>query len=179
MEVIAHGLWATAAVVGARRKTRTRPHLGWSVWWAAFPDVLAFGVPIVAGLALLAIGKAGPPSDHFPPRPHLGLPLYAAGHSLVVFAAAFGLVCLAARRVVYSMLGWLLHTLIDIPTHSSSYHPTRFLWPLSDFEIDGIAWWTPWFWVATYGAIAIVYFLMWRAGWFANAACPEQPLEGA
>jgi hypothetical protein len=165
MEIVAHGLWAASAVVAARKKTHVRPHMGWTVWWAAFPDVLAFGLPIVAGLALLAAGK-DVQSGHFPPRVHFGLPLYPAAHSLVVFAAVFGLTCLAWRRVVYSMLGWLMHILIDIPTHSEAYYATHFLWPVSDFRIDGIAWWTPWFWVATYAALAIVYALMWRKGWF-------------
>jgi hypothetical protein len=41
------------------------------------------------------------------------------------------------------MLGWLLHIAIDIPTHSFRYYATRFLWPVSDFRIDGIAWRTP------------------------------------
>jgi hypothetical protein len=42
---------------------------------------------------------------------------------------------------------------------------TRFLWPVSDYRIDGIPWWTPWFWCCTYAALAIVYFLLWRKGW--------------
>ncbi len=170
MEIVAHGLWAAAAAVGARRTTRVRPNIAWTVWWAAFPDVLAFGMPIIAGLALMAAGKIGETNHHFPPRVHLPFPLYPTGHSLLVFGAVFGLTCLAARRVVYSMLGWLLHIVIDIPTHSYSYYATRFLWPVSDLRIDGIAWWTPWFWGATYAALAIVYFLMWRAGWFAREA---------
>ncbi len=173
MEIVAHGLWAAAAVVGARKKTHVRAHLGWTVWWAAFPDVLAFGVPIIAGLALMAVGRAGE-THHFPPRAHLGLPLYPAAHSLIVFAAVFGLTCLALRRIAYSMLGWLMHILIDIPTHSYSYYATRFLWPVSGFGIDGIAWWTPWFWVATYVALATVYFLMWRMGWLKRGAASSR-----
>ena len=67
-----------------------------------------------------------------------------------------------ARRVVLAMLGWLLHIVIDVPTHSLRYYVTEFLWPVSDYRIDGIAWWTPWFWAATYGALGAVFFLLWR-----------------
>ena len=66
--------------------------------------------------------------------------MYQAGHSLIVFLLVFGLTTILARRIVYSMLGWLLHIVIDVPTHSFSYYATRFLWPISDFRIDGIAW---------------------------------------
>jgi hypothetical protein len=170
MEIVAHGLWAAAAVVGVRRTTHVRPSIAWTVWWAVFPDVFAFGPSIAAGLALLVAGKIGAASHGFPPRVHFSVPLYPAAHSLLVFAAVFGLTCLVARRIVYSMLGWLMHILIDIPTHSYSYYATRFLWPLFNVRVDGIAWWTPWFWVATYAALATVYFLMWRAGWFAREA---------
>ncbi len=77
----------------------------------------------------------------------------------------FGVTTILARRIVFELLGWLLHILIDIPTHSFRYYATRFLWPLSDFRIDGIAWWTPWFWGVTYGALVLVYFAIWRKGW--------------
>ena len=70
---------------------------------------------------------------------------------------------------MFEMLGWLLHILIDIPTRSLSYYATRFLWPVSDFRIDGIAWWTRWFWIATYVALAVVYFVMCRRGWLSQA----------
>lgn len=167
MEIVAHGLWAAAAAITAKRRTDVRVRVAWTVWWAAFPDVLAFAPPVVVGLWLrLASGpNAGSANGHGLPHVHLGLPLYQAGHSLIVFLLAFGLTTILARRIVFEMLGWLLHIAIDIPTHSFSYYATRFLWPVSDFRIDGIAWWTPWFWAATYAALAVVYFVMWKKGW--------------
>ncbi len=93
------------------------------------------------------------------------LPLYPAGHSQIVFLMVFGITSFLARRIVFEMLGWLLHILIDIPTHSFSYYATRFLWPVSDYHVDGIAWWTPWFWAATYAALGVVWFMLWKRGW--------------
>ena len=55
---------------------------------------------------------------------HIGHPLYPAGHSLIVFLVVFAITSIFARRIVYEMLGWLLHILIDIPTHSFSYYAT-------------------------------------------------------
>ena len=164
MEIVAHSLWAAAAAITAKRSTKVRVHVGWTVWWAAFPDVLAFGPMVAAGLWLRL---AGDPSagGHGLPRVHIGLPLYPAGHSLIVFLLVFGITTILARRIVFEMLGWLMHILIDIPTHSLDYYATRFLWPVSDYRIDGIAWWTPWFWAATYGALGVAWFVIWRKGW--------------
>ncbi len=78
--------------------------------------------------------------------------------SLAIFGlleSARGITSIFARRIVFELLGWLLHILIDIPTHSFSYYATRLLWPVSDYRIDGIALWTPWFWAATYGALGL------------------------
>ncbi len=169
MEIVAHGLWAAAAAITARRSTKASVHVGWAVWWAAFPDVLAFGPQVAVGLWLRFAGSSAAADGHALPHVHIGLPLYPAGHSLLVFLLVFGLVTILARRIVFEMLGWLMHILIDIPTHSLSYYATRFLWPISDYRIDGIAWWTPWFWAATYGALVVVYVLLWKKGWISPA----------
>ncbi len=172
MEIIAHGLWATAAAITAKRSTDARLRIGWMVWWGVFPDVLAFGPSIAAGLWLGLAGILNTGHGHVR-LVHVGPPLYPAAHSLIVFLVVFGTAAILARRIVFEMLGWLLHILIDIPTHSLRYYATRFLWPMSDFRIDGIAWWTPWFWASTYGALVAVYFLIWKKGWLSRARSPE------
>ena len=145
--------------------------LGWTVAWAIFPDLLAFGPPVVAGLWLLLTRGGNPHSLRAGHLPHsaLGVPLYPLGHSLMVFLFAFTFACLLARRVVLELLGWLSHIFIDVPTHSFRYYATPFLWPVSDYRVDGIPWWTPWFWFSTYAALAIVYILLWRKGWLTRS----------
>jgi hypothetical protein len=176
MEIIAHGLWAAAAAITAKRTTTARLQVGWTVWWAGFPDVLAFGPAFAAGLWLRLTGSHAA-GGHSLPHVHIGLPLYPAGHSLIVFALVFAVTSILARRIVFEMLGWLLHILIDIPTHSLSYYATRFLWPISEFRVDGIAWWTPWFWAATYAAIAIAYIALWKKGWLARGRSSPESSE--
>lgn len=172
METVAHGLWAAAAAITAKRSTGVPFRIGWAVWWGTFPDVLAFVPALAAGLWVRFTGDSslGSTGSHVLPLVHLNLPLYEAGHSLIVFLAVLGVSTIMARRVPFALFGWLLHILIDIPTHSFSYFATRFLWPLSDYRVDGIPWWTPWFWGATYGALAVVYALLWRRRWISSAA---------
>jgi hypothetical protein len=44
---------------------------------------------------------------------------------------------------LWILAAWGLHILIDIPTHSLALFPTPFLWPVSDFKVNGIGWDNP------------------------------------
>jgi hypothetical protein len=177
MDIVAHGLWAAAGGVAAKRKG-WNIRIGWLSFWAMFPDAFAFGPPIAVGLWMLVIGKLSAGGSHAP-HVHLGAPLYPLAHSLVTFSAVFAVSWLAMRRPPLAMLGWLSHILIDIPTHSFSYYATEFLWPVSQLRVDGIPWWTPWFRIATYVSLAVVYAVMWRAGWLKRTKTPANPPHGS
>jgi hypothetical protein len=57
-------------------------------------------------------------------------------------------------------LAWLGHILVDIPTHSKRFFPTPFLWPISDYKVDGISWGVRWFMLANYGSLAAAYAIV-------------------
>ncbi len=65
-------------------------------------------------------------------RTRCRLPLYQAVPSLIGFLMVSGIAASLTRLIVFEMLGWLLHILIDIPMHSFRCYATRFLWPASD-----------------------------------------------
>ena len=149
MDIFAHGLWAAAGARTANRKAQRHIHVLWAAFAGVAPDLFAFAPALAAGIwerhALAAdLTLAGQ--------------LYRISHSLVVFALVFGLVWLLVRRPVLELLGWPLHILIDIPTHSLRFFATPFLWPLSDYRFDGISWANRWFMLANYTALAIVYW---------------------
>lgn len=71
MEIVAHILWAATAIA-AKRSTRARVNVGWTVWWAAFPERW-FGPMIAAGLWLRVVGGTGSVDGHA--LPHVGVGL--------------------------------------------------------------------------------------------------------
>lgn len=87
---------------------------------------------------------------------------YNYTHSVVFFGAAILLVYLVRRLMhksafYWPMWGWLLHILIDIPTHRGFYE-TPFLFPLSGYQFShGISWGHPIFMIINYGALALIY----------------------
>ena len=163
MDIFAHGLWTAAIATGVNRKIARPLRVGWAVFFGVFPDLFAFAPPIAMTLWLRLTGRleALPPGRHMPFR-ELAWQLYHFSHSLVVFAAVFGFVWLLARRPVLEMLGWALHILIDIPSHSLRFFATPFLWPLSNYSVDGIPWGNRWYMLINYSALVIVYLLLWR-----------------
>lgn len=156
MDIVSHGLWGGVACGRASKKS----------YWKAFlfgvaPDLFAF-IPQFAYLIF------SPESAHFgagPPSSESILPLtyslYNISHSLVVFAIIFGLFWIIRKKPVIPMLAWGLHILCDIPTHSTQFFPTPFLWPLADVRVDGFSWGQQWFLVLNYSLIIIVYGLVW------------------
>jgi len=136
MDIISHGLWGGVAF---GRKSKKE-------YWTAFgigmmPDLFSFGVYQAADILGIVSGPdwtQGAPSSHEIAAFVYGL--YDVTHSLVIFAAIFGLVWAIRRKPFIPLLAWGLHILIDIPTHAANFFPTPFLWPISDYTFGGIGW---------------------------------------
>jgi len=100
------------------------------------------------------------PDAHGPQNFQYVWQLYHCSHSLLMFAAVFGLVWLILRRPVFEMLGWALHILIDIPTHQGIF-AVHFLWPLSNYGFSGFRWENRWFLALNYAALLAVFVWLW------------------
>lgn len=63
-----------------------------------------------------------------------------------------------ARMAAFCLwLPWLLHILIDIPTHRAQFFPTPFLAPFSDFVVDGVRWSTPSVWFSNVAILVAMW----------------------
>lgn len=136
MDFVSHALWGG---VTFGRKNRNVFLL--AVIISLLPDILTEG--LFGFLYLLNIGGM-PGWEHGHPNitdyPMFAQTLYNATHSLIVFALAFLLLWIIARKPLWVVGAWGLHILIDIPTHSLTLFPTPFLWPVSDLRVNGIGW---------------------------------------
>ena len=174
MDIFAHALWTGAAAAGINKKIRRRKiNIRWAIFWGVAPDFFAFTIPFVV-LAIKIMTGTVVPGDI--PQPSIVEPvhppitqlfaytrlLYSISHSAIVFLLVFGVTFLILRRPPLAMLAWLLHILIDIPTHSYQFYPTPIFWPVSSWQFNGISWAQPWFMVVNYGALTLVYFFLWK-----------------
>lgn len=85
--------------------------------------------------------------------------LYNFSHSLITFSVCFALVYAIIGTDSLFMIAWFLHILFDIPTHEKGFFDTKFLYPISDYSIDGYRWSNKYFMIANYSFI-IACFVM-------------------
>lgn len=178
MDIFSHALWIAAAGKEAndlilKPKAKKPLKLRWLVFWGIFPDIFSFTIPFVWLLASLVLGNLDlsnlpkpenmepAPSNHFPWAFQIGSMFYSFSHSLVIFSIIFAMVFLILRRPVWEMSGWLLHILIDIPTHSYQFYATPFLWPVSGWKFNGFYWASPKFLIINFSLLIIVYLFLW------------------
>ena len=135
MDIISHGLYGGVAFGRRSRRDYITAFL-----FGVAPDLLAFGVFFLIGF--FSAGDFGRPTIET--IPSYVFNIYNFSHSLVVFAVFFAFLWLAGYRNFAKLtLAWPLHILVDIPTHDATFFPTPFLWPISDFHIDGVSWGHP------------------------------------
>ena len=177
MDIFSHGLWASAAAKGMNEKKQTKINLWFAAFWGMFPDLFAFGPATLWIIWLRIQGK-----EIIPIRPEnadalertgggpfvLSHYLYNYSHSIFIFAGVLAVIMLVKylfrhnvswKNLPFVMLGWPLHILMDIPTHSYRFYPTPFLWPFSDWKFNGFSWGQWWFILLNYGSLFLVFWL--------------------
>jgi hypothetical protein len=153
MDIVAHGLWG-GVVFGWRRK------FFWAFLFGVLPDLLAFGPYFLYTLitGTLAMGK-----PEISAVPSFVFISYDISHSLIVAVLLLLLVrFVISKKYAISFLAYPLHILLDIPSHDRAFFPTPFLYPLSDFVIDGIPWSNPYFMAFNYLSLTTAFFLYFR-----------------
>ena len=161
MDTLAHGLWGAIAF---GRKEGGPGRRGGGVFFLALligmlPDLLSFGPRFfdwaLSGFPAYPIEPGTPGAPALASLSAYVVPAYNLTHSLVVWAAAFTVLWVLFRQRAWIFGAWGLHILCDIPTHSTRYFPTPFLWPFPTPYVDGIPWSTPWFMTLNYASIAL------------------------
>lgn len=161
MDTLAHGLWAGLLAKGNQK---TKSVTWWTIFFGTFPDLLGFGwvfVYIFYQKIFLNISTTFGPGAVIDPFISLWSNYtYAWGHSLLVWGLVFTLVYFLTKKVFWPFFGWLLHILVDIPTHTIEFYPTPFLWPLSEYRFNGFSWGQGWFMIFNYGSLLLVFLYL-------------------
>lgn len=141
MDTLSHGLYGGIAVGRRSKKDYAIAFL-----FGVLPDLLSFGPLFV--LSFLGLHEFHRTPEGIPDAasiPHFVYAAYDVTHSLVVYAVVVGLLYVVSKKkhLAFLTLGWPLHILVDIPTHSHQFFPTPFLWPFSSYSFNGISWSAP------------------------------------
>lgn len=154
MDIFSHGLYGGVAFGRRSKKDYLTAFL-----FGIGPDLLAFGPFFLSVL----LGFAKWPTHFEPPSngmiPQYVHSFYNVTHSLVIYGIFFALLWWVFKKRDFAKLtlGWPLHILVDIPTHSTAFFPTPFLWPVSDFHINGVPWSEPYIFIPNVLVIVGLY----------------------
>lgn len=147
MDIFSHFLW-TFGIFFRQPKAWLLGIIG------VLPDLLSFGPHFIYSLATVGFRFGKPDIQSIP---NYIFSMYNITHSFVIFLIVFVVFYFFLRQHIIYLLPWIIHILIDIPTHSKAFFPTPFMWPLSNFMIDGISWGTPWFMITNYSLIVLFF----------------------
>jgi hypothetical protein len=142
VDVFSHLFWTMLAFHGER------PFWLWALL-GTLPDILTWGpwtVPLIARRRWNEFDLNRVPG--------WVMGLYGATHNLFTPLALWGAAFAATGQVVTAPLAWLLHVLMDAPTHSRHFLPTPILWPVSDWRFPGVRWGQRWFMAGNIAAMA-------------------------
>jgi len=167
---LAHTLWTTAVARKGNKELEKKNKLSkinmfWIAFFGIFPDLFAFTIPFIISFYKVASGQQDFGSfstrhqvaDGF----NLSHTLYQYSHSLILWLLVFLIVWLIFKKPWLPLLGWLLHILIDIPSHALAFFPTPFLFPISTYVFPyGIAWSNKYFMIINYVTLAILWFII-------------------
>lgn len=140
MDTLSHGLWG-----GLAFGRKNKPKFWLFFLFGMMPDLLSFGIFMVGSIVgffsrpLFSNGHP-PDANQFPVFLDI---MYNITHSIFIFLLIFIIIWLILRKPFLPILAWGLHILMDIPTHSYEFFPTPFLWPFSNFKVNGLSWGEP------------------------------------
>jgi len=159
MDTLAHGLWGGAAF-GQRDKAWK-----WAFLLGMCPDLFSFGPFILTHLGDIgerwAHHHMGPPDSHLIPA--YVYHAYNVTHSLIIWCLLAAIAWKLFGRRAWPIGAWALHILCDIPTHSTRFFPTPYLWPLPTPFFNGHSWGNRTFMLSNYAGIALTYMVLaWR-----------------
>lgn len=149
MDYVSHGLWSY--IFFHRTKT---PLL--AVCFGLLPDTMSW---VVYGLyRVFTGGPYGKPIVSIIPL--WTFILYNISHSLVVALCVILIIFVILKRVPIYIFAWPIAIVMDFLTHTRSFLPTPFLWPISDWKFPGMSWGTWQFIAVNYSLIAIAMTLI-------------------
>ncbi len=146
MDILAHGLWG-GMLAGWRKR------FGLAFLFAVCPDLFSFGLWAAVRAAHGSFQRGRPPLDSLPGWIDIA---YSVTHSLIIAVAVWAFLWWLNRELAVPFSAWIIHILIDIPTHSRAFFPTPFLYPLSSFTVDGFSWGRRWFMILNYSALLVL-----------------------
>ncbi len=154
MDILSHALWTNLIL-----KELPPLERGTAIAFGELPDLISFSFILTRHFIRKITSIKEPPLSDMP---KYVFSLYNLTHSLIVWLGVFlFLMIIGLDWWALAFLGWGIHIILDIFTHTDDYFPTPIFWPLSKFHFSGIRWSNKWFMFANYCLLLILYLVFY------------------
>ena len=161
MDTLSHALWGKG-LFGYRGHGRLALVIG------AMPDLVSFGALFFIKIITGTLSYSGTPNleslKQLEPIPYWVYAMDNITHSFVVSFAIIGVVYLLKPKLVWPLLAWPFHILLDFPFHTKEFFPTKIFWPINDFTYDGVSWANPQVWFMNLFFLCLFFFYRFKPG---------------
>lgn len=153
MDTLAHLLWTFIIF-------HNTEYLFLALFFGIMPDLFSWTVYLIYAIFKPNFREKLKNPEHLDYAPKWVFTLYGLTHSIFVFVIVFFVLLIYTQEIPIYLLPWIVHILMDIPTHSRDFLPTPFLWPLSSYRFPGFSWGVKWFMILNYALIAVLIVLV-------------------
>ena len=153
MDTLSHALWGKG-LFGYRK------YRWYSFLFGALPDLFSFGIYFIHSIFFSSSPVIGRPTRS--EIPEWVYSLYDISHSLVIASIIIFIVYKINKEFAFPMLAWPAHIILDFFTHSVEFFPTPILWPISDYQFDGIPWSNPIIFFTNVLLIFLLFIYRWK-----------------
>jgi hypothetical protein len=120
----------------------------WAIFFGMLPDFIPFGLNMIIGPfrnKKIANHRSWESMlDYYHQSQNQWVyTLYNYTHSLIIWGIVFVILFIIGQFrnfFPWAIFAWLLHIVIDIPTHTKQFFAPQFLTPLSKFCVNGRSW---------------------------------------
>ena len=154
MDIISHALWANLIFKESPIAQRSAV-----IIFSVMPDFVSFSLITVKKFFSRTMSFKRPTLAVIPTQV---FKLYNTTHSLIIWLSVFLILkIMGLSWLTLAFMGWGLHILLDVFTHTARYFPTPIFWPFSKFHFSGISWSNKWFMAFNYGVLAFMYLVFY------------------
>jgi hypothetical protein len=159
MDTLSHALWGHG-LFGYRGQWKL------AIFFGAMPDLVSFGALFFIKFITGTLTYSGLPTleslKQLEPYPDWLFFMDNLSHSFLTAILFIVLVSKFRKELVWPMLAWPFHIVLDFPFHTKDFFPVKIFWPISDFSFDGISWSSPEVIIPNFSGLILLFIFRYK-----------------
>ena len=154
MDTLSHALWGKG-LFGFRGSSKL------AIFFGIMPDLASFGLLFIVKFFSGDLNYKGPLTldslEQLKPYPEWLFFMDNLSHSFIICFLFIGITYFFKKEIVWPMLAWPFHIILDFPFHTKDFFPVKIFWPFSNYHYDGVSWSSPEVWIPNCAGLILLF----------------------